>query len=186
MLTALLVPYLGGVLHAGAQSLGILFGTLGLGFILGGPASRLVTDRSRDRATIAASLAVLAAVFAVSFNIPHLAWDVALFTLIGPPAVCFLVTADTSVTRRTPDHIQGRVGSVYLALQGAATLLGMIVGSVLGGRIGVVLTMDLAAALIAVSAGAALLLPPTQQPGMDRPQCLDAEMPPVTGRQPAG
>ena len=186
MLTALLVPYLGGVLHAGAQSLGILFGTLGLGFILGGPASRLVTDRSRDRATIAASLAVLAAVFAVSFNIPHLAWDVALFTLIGPPAVCFLVTADTSVTRRTPDHIQCRVGSVYLALQGAATLLGMIVGSVLGGRIGVVLTMDLAAALIAVSAGAALLLPPTQQPGIDRPQCLDADMPPVTGRQPAG
>lgn len=124
MLTALLVPYLGDVLHAGAQSLGVLFGTLGLGFILGGPASRLVTDRSRDRAVIAVSL----------------------------------VTADTSVTRRTPDHIQGRVGSVYLAVQGAGTLLGMIVGSVLGGRIGVVEAMDLAAALIAVSAAAALLL----------------------------
>jgi predicted MFS family arabinose efflux permease len=159
MLTALLVPYLGGVLHAGAQSLGVLFGTLGLGFVLGGPVSRLVTDRSRDRATIATSLAVLAAVFAVSFNIPHLAWDVALFTLIGPPAVCFLVTADTSVTRRTPDRIQGRVGSVYLALQGAGTLLGMILGSVLGERVGVVDTMDLAAVLIAASAGVALLLP---------------------------
>lgn len=163
MLTALLVPYLGGVLHAGAQSLGVLFGTLGLGFVLGGPVSRLVTDRSRDRATIATSLAVLAAVFAVSFNIPHLAWDVALFTLIGPPAVCFLVTADTSVTRRTPDHIQGRVGSVYLALQGAGTLLGMIVGSVLGERVGVVDTMDLAALLIAASAGVALLLPDSQE-----------------------
>jgi predicted ferric reductase len=32
----------------------------------------------------------------VSFNIPRLAWDVALFTLIGPPAVCFLVTASAS------------------------------------------------------------------------------------------
>jgi MFS family permease len=108
---------------------------------------------------IAASLGVLAAVFAVSFNTPYLAWDVALFTLIGPPAVCFLVTADTSVTRRTPDRIQGRVGSVYLAVQGAGTLLGMIVDSVLGERIGIVDTMDLAAALIAVSAVAALLLP---------------------------
>ena len=163
MLTALLVPYLGAVLHAGAQSLGVLFGTLGLGFVLGGPASRLVTDRSRDRTVIAASLAALAVVFAVSFNIPHLAWDVALFTLIGPPAVCFLVTAGTAITRRTPDRIQGRVGSVYLALQGAATLLGMIAGSVLGDRIGIVITMDLAAVLIAVSAGSALLLPPAEK-----------------------
>jgi MFS family permease len=162
MLTALLVPYLGGVLHAGAQSLGVLFGTLGLGFVLGGPLSRLVADRFRDRTTIAVSLAALAVVFAVSFNIPHLGWDVVLFTLIGPPAVCFFVTADTAITRRTPDRIQGRVGSVYLAVQGAATLLGMILGSVLGARIGVVTTMDLAAVLVAASAGGALLLPSAQ------------------------
>jgi MFS family permease len=159
MLTALLVPYLGGVLHAGAQSLGVLFGALGVGYVLGGPASRLVTDRSRDRKVIAASLGMLAVVFAVSFNVPRLAWDVALFTLIGPPAVCFLVTSDTALTRRTPDRIQGRVGSVFLAGQGAATLVGMIAGSVLGQRFGVVITMDLASALIAVSAAAALRLP---------------------------
>jgi predicted MFS family arabinose efflux permease len=159
ILTALLVPYLGEVLHAGAQSLGILFGTLGLGFILGAPLSRLVAGRVSDRTTIAASLAMLAVVFAVSFNIPHLVWDVALFTLIGPPAVCFLVTADTSVTRKTPDRMQGRVGATYLTLQGVATLVGMLAGSVLGGRIGIVTTMDLAAALIAVSAITALLIP---------------------------
>jgi hypothetical protein len=84
---------------------------------------------------------------------------VALFTLIGPPAVCFLVTADTSVTRKTPDRMQGRVGATYLTLQGVATLVGMLAGSVLGGRIGIVTTMDLAAALIAVSAITALLIP---------------------------
>jgi MFS family permease len=159
MLTALLVPYLSVVLHAGAQSLGILFGTLGLGFILGAPLSRVVAGRLSSRATITAALAVLAAVFAVCFNIPHLIWDIALFTLIGPPAVCFLVTADTSITRNTPDRLQGRVGSAYLALQGTATLLGMIAGSVLGQRIGIVTTMDLAAGLIAASATAALRLP---------------------------
>jgi MFS family permease len=159
MLTALLVPYVGGVLHSGPRSFGVLFGTLGLGFVLGGLLSRLVADRASDRAVIATSLVLLAAVFAVSFNVPHLAWDVALFTLIGPPAVCFLVTADTAVARRTPDHIQGRVSAVYLALQGAATLLGMILGSTVGQHIGVVITMDLAAVLIAVSGGAALLLP---------------------------
>jgi MFS family permease len=159
MLTALLVPYLGGVLHAGAQSLGLLFGTLGVGFVLGGPASRLVTGRVSDRTTIVLSLGALAAVFAVSFNTPSMAADLALFTLIGPPAVCFLVTADTAITRRTPDHIQGRVGSTYLALQGAAALLGMLLGSVLGQHLGVVSTADLAAAVIAASTVPALFLP---------------------------
>lgn len=158
ILTALLVPYLGDVLHAGAQSLGILFGALGLGFVLGGPASRLVTDRAPDRTVITVSLALLAVVFAASFNTPHLTWDIALFTLIGPPAVCFLVTADTAITRRTPDRVQGRVSSVYLALQGAATLLGMLIGSLAGQRLGVVTTMNLAAVLIAASAVAALLI----------------------------
>jgi predicted MFS family arabinose efflux permease len=159
ILTALLVPYLGAVLHTGAQSLGILFGTLGLGFILGAPFSRLIAGRISNRATITTALAMLAAVYTVSFNIPHLIWDVTLFTLIGPPAVCFLVTADTSITRKTPDRMQGRVGAAYLALQGAATLLGMIAGSVLGQRIGIVTTMDLAAALMAASAATALFIP---------------------------
>jgi MFS family permease len=179
ILTALLVPYLGNVLHAGAQSLGVLFGALGLGYAVGGPLSRLVTDRTSDRATTAASLTVLAAVFALAFNIPDLTWDVALFTLIGPPAVCFLVTSDTSIARRTPDHIQGRVGSVYLALQGAATLLGMILGSVLGQHTSVVTTMNLAAALIAASAGAALRLPRTE-PATEASTAPPASAEPVT------
>jgi MFS family permease len=159
ILTALLVPYLRVVLNSGAQSLGVLFGTLGLGFILGAPASRLVAGRLSDRTTIAASLGALAAVFAVTFNVPQLAGDVVLFALIGPPAVCFLVTADTSITRRTPDRLQGRVSSAYLALQGLATLIGMVGGSLLGQQIGIVTTMDAAAVLIAVSASAGLLLP---------------------------
>jgi MFS family permease len=179
VLTALLVPYLGAVLHAGAQSLGILFGTLGLGFIVGAPLSRVAAGRISSRATITGALAMLAAVFAVSFNVPHLGWDIALFTLIGPPAVCFLVTADTSITRQTPDRLQGRVGAAYLALQGTATLLGMIAGSVLGQRIGI--TMDLGAGMIAASATAALLLhaPDTDvhpaRPGLTRSAATSAD-----------
>ena len=159
ILTALLVPYLRAVLDTGAQSLGVLFGTLGLGFLLGAPASRLVVGRASDRTTIAASLGALAVVFAVTFNVPQLAGDVVLFTLIGPPAVCFLVTADTSITRRTPDRVQGRVSSAYLAVQGLATLSGLVGGSLLGQEFGIVATMDAAAGLIAVSAACALLLP---------------------------
>lgn len=171
MLTALLVPYLGEVLHAGAQSLGLLFGALGVGFALGGPLSRPVSNRASDRTAITLGLGALAVVFAASFNTPHLYGDVVLFTLIGPPAVCFLVTAATSIARRTPDELQGRVGSVYLALQGAATLAGMLLSSILGQHLGIVATMNLAAALIAASAcSARLRLPPGRHPPQARSQ----------------
>jgi MFS family permease len=164
ILTALLVPYLSKVLHSGAQSLGILFGMLGVGFVLGAPASRLVAGRLSDRAAIAAGLGTLAVVFAVTFNVPHLTADIVLFALIGPPAVCFLVTADTAISRWTLNTLRGRVGSLYLALQGLATLTGMVGGALLGQEIGIVPSMDAAAVLIAGSAAGALLLP-SDKPG---------------------
>jgi hypothetical protein len=103
-------------------------------------------------------------VFAVTFNVPHLTADIVLFALIGPPAVCFLVTADTAISRWTLNTLRGRVGSLYLALQGLATLTGMVGGALLGQEIGIVPSMDAAAVLIAGSAAGALLLP-SDKPG---------------------
>jgi MFS family permease len=71
-------------------------------------------------------------VFAATFNTHDTAWDLFLFTLIGPPAVCFLVTVDTFIARQTPDRLLGRAGSAYGMAQAAATLVGMLAGSVLG------------------------------------------------------
>ncbi|MFC1403464.1 MULTISPECIES: MFS transporter [Streptacidiphilus] len=158
-LTALLVPYIGAVLHAAAGTLGWLFAALGVGYLAGAPLSRSVTTRFPPRTVVIGSLAALAAVFAATFNTHDTAWDLFLFTLIGPPAVCFLVTVDTSIARQTPDHLLGRVSSAYGMAQAAATLVGMLAGSVLGQQIGIGPTMDLAALTVAASAAAALLMP---------------------------
>lgn len=53
----------------------------------------------------------------------------------------------------------GRVSSAYLTLRGLAALVGLVGGSALGQRLGIVAVMDRAAVLVAASAGGALLLP---------------------------
>ena len=104
-LTALLVPYIGTVLHAAAGTLGWLFAALGAGYLAGAPLSRVVTARFPPRTIAIGSLAALGAVFANTFNTHDSAWDLFLFTLIGPPAVCFLITVDTFIARQTaPSH----------------------------------------------------------------------------------
>jgi predicted MFS family arabinose efflux permease len=158
-LTALLVPYIGTVLHAAAGTLGLLFAALGVGYLAGAPLSRFVATRFGTRTITIGSLAALGAVFAVTFNTHDASWDLGLFTLIGPPAVCFLVTVDTFLARRTPDHLLGRAGSAYGVAQAAATLAGMLAGAVLGQRIGVGATMDLAAGAVFASAVIAFVIP---------------------------
>ncbi|MFI1094917.1 MFS transporter [Streptomyces sp. NPDC020917] len=158
-LTALLVPYTGSVLHAGAGTLGWLFAALGVGYLAGAPLSRAAAAHLSDRTVMISSLAVLSAVFAVTFNTHDSAWALALFVLIGPPAVCFLVTVDTYLTRRTPDALLGRVSSAYGMLQASATLAGMLAGAALGQQAGIGVTADLAALCVAASAGAVLLVP---------------------------
>ncbi|WP_051942960.1 MFS transporter [Streptacidiphilus rugosus] len=158
-LTALLVPYVGTVLHAAAGTLGWLFAALGIGYLAGAPLSRALTARLTPRTITIGSLAVLSAVFAATFNTHHTTWDFVLFTLIGPPAVCFLVTVDTFIARHTPDHLLGRTSSAYGMAQAAATLVGMLTGAVLGQQIGIGTTMNLAALAVAGSAATALLIP---------------------------
>jgi MFS family permease len=160
-LTALLVPYTGTVLHAGAGTLGLLFAALGVGYLAGAPLSRAAAARFSDRTVMTGSLAGLSAIFAVTFNTHNIAGALVLFVLIGPPGVCFLVTVTTYLARHTPDALLGRVSSAYGMVQAAATLAGMLGGAVLGQRLGIATTADLAALCVALSAAAALLVPPT-------------------------
>ena len=106
-----------------------------------------------------AGAVVLGVVFAAAFNFHDTAWDLVLFALIGPPAVCFLATAYTYLARHTPDHLLGRASSAYGMLQAAATLVGMLAGALLGQRIGIDATVNLAALTVAAAATATLRIP---------------------------
>jgi predicted MFS family arabinose efflux permease len=159
MLTALLVPYVADVLHASSMTMGLLFSALGIGYLAGAPVSRAAGSRFTDRAVLTGCLIALAAVFTVSFNVRDQAWDLALFTLIGPPAVCFLVTADTLLAQQTPDAVLGRTSAAYNTVQSAATLAGMLIGASLGQQIGIGAALNAAAAVVGAAAFCALAIP---------------------------
>jgi predicted MFS family arabinose efflux permease len=171
ILTALVVPYVADVLHASPQALGLLFGAFGLGFIIGAPISHLLASRLPDRVVITGGMALAAAAFALTFNIHVIAWDLLFFVLIGPPTVCYLVAALTLIPRSTPDRLMGRVSAAWGVGQAASTLVGMLAGSVLGQRLGIVPTMNAGVVLIAVAALAGLRLPDT--PPLVRTPALD-------------
>ena len=159
MLTALLVPYVGGVLHGGATTMGWLFTALGVGYLAGAPVSRVMAARFEERRMAIGSLSVLAVVFAAAFDIRYQWPDLVFFALIGPPAVCFLVTVDVVVARVTPDRLLGRTSAVHGTVQSAATLLGMLAGADLGQWIGVGVTLNIAVFVVATAAASAVLIP---------------------------
>lgn len=70
--------------------------------------------------------------------------------LIEPPIICDSVTGRTFPVRCAPDRLMARVGASYGLAQAATTLTGMIAGSMLGQRFGIVATISLGAALVAV------------------------------------
>jgi Na+/melibiose symporter-like transporter len=169
ILTALVVPYVADVLHASPQALGLLFGAFGLGFVIGAPASHAVASRLPDRVVISGGMALAAVVFALTFNIHVIAWDMLFFVLIGPPSICYLVAALTLIPRSTPDRLMGRVSAAWGVVQAAGTLVGMLAGSVLGQHVGIVPTMNAGVIVIAVAALASLRLPDTASLGMATP-----------------
>ncbi|MFE3032163.1 MFS transporter [Streptomyces canus] len=159
-----LIPYMDRVLHASPQILGLLFGAFGAGLLLGVPLSRALTRRLADRTVLTGSLAALAVAFAATFNIPVLGWSFVLFLTIGAPMVCFTITSGTFVARHTPDAVLGRISATNGFLQAAASLSGMLAGSLLSEALGVVTMMNLCCVTVALAAGTTLLVPRGRPP----------------------
>jgi predicted MFS family arabinose efflux permease len=159
-----LIPYMDRVLHASPQILGLLFGAFGAGFLLGVPLNRALTRKLSDRTVLVGSLAALAAAFAATFNTPVIGWSAVLFFTIGAPMVCFGITSATFVARHTPDAVLGRVSATNGFLQAAASLLGMLTGSLLSEALGVVTMMNLCCVTVALAAATMLFMPRRQPP----------------------
>lgn len=156
---ALFVAYLGKTLGLQAVGVGVLLAVFGAGYLVGAPFAPRITERSSPRVLVTASLAGVAACFAVAFDI-HLLPVIALaFLALGPPAVTFPVGVDTIVARVTPDHVLGRVFAGYRTATRAAALVGEVGGAAAGGILGVVPALNIGVLLVLAGACAGLLLP---------------------------
>ncbi|GAA3550009.1 MFS transporter [Nonomuraea rosea] len=164
-LTALLVPF--AVTHLGGSvQVGYLLSALGLGFLVGAPISRRIVDRFATRPALATGQALVAGAFALLFNSSSLPLALAAAVLLGLPGVTVLVAVQTRMQRATPEGLLGRVSSVFLTAEAAATMIGALAGPAVSELSGLPVALNAACALTLLSALLTLwLLPKGATPG---------------------
>ncbi len=141
------------VLHGGSEDLGFLTAAVGLGALIS--ALALASRRSATKFTLfagAISFTVLLAAVAVS---QWFLLTLPLLFVLGLANTAFAATANTSLQVATPDHLRGRVMSLWMLMVAGSTPIGAFLTGFLADRVGVqeAIGINAIACAIGVSAG---------------------------------
>jgi MFS family permease len=162
-LSALLVPF-GVTALGGAGPVGLVMSGLGVGFLLGAPATRVVVDRLRSGPLLAGALAVTSVGFALLFGSASLTSALPAAVLIGLAGSAALVVTQTALQRVTPVDVLGRVGAVLFTGEAVATFVGALVGPALAEITSARTTAYAACAVTLIAAVYATSTPSVHQP----------------------
>ncbi len=138
-------------LGRGEAELGLIFGTAGLGGLLGAVVASLFRNAQRPLRIVGCLVAVdglLLAIFALNAN---LVVALALFALFGAVSTGIQINLATFLQRETPQERRGRVFGWLSPLLGPVTLMSVLCGPFLAAEIGVV-------AVLLAAGGAELVL----------------------------
>jgi MFS family permease len=142
------------VLHVGSIGFGAMTSAMGVGSLLA--ALTLATLRKASRRTLvigATAFSILLAAVAAS---QWYALTLVLLMALGVASIAFTATANSSLQITAPDHLRGRVMSLYMLLFLGTTPIGAGLTGVMAEHIGVRLTVGVEAAICAVGVAAAL------------------------------
>jgi predicted MFS family arabinose efflux permease len=119
------------VLHGGAHEFGLLMAALGAGAVVGAVAlAFLAVPRPPLRWIVGPALAVSGLTLAVA-AVRTLWLAAAALALIGLAQIVFMATANTTLQTSVPDHLRGRVMSLYTFVFAGVTPFGaFLVGAV--------------------------------------------------------
>jgi predicted MFS family arabinose efflux permease len=152
-LSSVLIPF--GVLRlGGSEHTGYLLACLGIGFLLGAPIVRAGLDRVQPRYLLSASLAATAVAYLLLFSSSSLDTALPAAVGVGMFGSMALVIPQTAIQRAIPGSVLGRVSSVFMTGEAAATLAGAGGGPFLAQAAS--LTGVAAAASLVTAAAAAL------------------------------
>jgi MFS family permease len=152
--TVLMPIFADRILHGGARGLGILMGATGVGALLGALtlATRTAVHGLGRWVTFAcAGFAITLIAFSLSRNF----WLSA--ALLVPVGFCMMLqmsSSNTLIQAMVPDHLRGRVMSVYSMMFMGMAPFGALFGGALADRLGAPLTVSMGA--VACLGGAAL------------------------------
>jgi predicted MFS family arabinose efflux permease len=151
-LTALLVPFVAGRLHAGGAAVGYLVTGLGVGYLAGSALARRLLVRGPS--VVAVAYALVGVCFLVLVTAPSLPVAVVAVTASGLPGAAALAATGHCLQVEAPDGLRGRVSAAFrtsdalAAIAGALTAPALVALAGLGGAlIGLASTVLVAALL---------------------------------------
>jgi MFS family permease len=142
-------------LHRGPEALGLLTGALGLGSLVS--ALLLAGRETAPRRTIFIGGACFAALIGGVAVSQWLLVTMALLVATGIAATAFQATSNTSMQLAAPDHLRGRVMSLYMLLFAGSTPVGGYVTGLMAEHLGVRMAVGICAMLSMTGIVAALL-----------------------------
>ena len=149
---SVVIPLLGGfVLHTGAAGFGLLSAALGIGSLFGAISTALSKKVTMGRLLIGSfGFAIFFAGMALSTRIELSA---VLLAVLGFFGVIFGTTANTLLQTTVPDHLRGRVISLYFLLFAGSTPIGASFIGVLSTALNVSDALLICAALCVIGVG---------------------------------
>jgi MFS family permease len=128
----ILVPVLAkDVLHQEAAGFGFLMSAQGIGALIGALGIAWVSHLGPRPSLLLGGAGMLAASSLLLAEARHFAAAAGLLAIAGGSMVTFTATANTSLQMAAPDHLRGRVMSIYAIVMGGMTPAGALVAGAL-------------------------------------------------------
>ena len=181
-MSIVVVAFVIDVLRTGDAGVGLLYGAIGVGGLVGLPVAVMVVNRTGVHGALSAGLAAWGLPLAISALAPTPIAVVALFGVIGLGNSIVDISYFAVLQRSVPDRLRSRVLGLVEAMFQGGVALGAFVGAVLLDRVGpqpALLVVGLVLPALAVGGGAS--------PADTRPPPRPAERgdrPPAPARRP--
>jgi MFS family permease len=162
MLDPLYVPWIRDVLDEGVEVVAVITMTHSVAGIVGSLLVGTWGSRFSARTLMGWGSVIAGVLLLVKFNVPVLWLTLALSAIGGATAVASSVGVETLAQERTPEPVRGRVFGSLQAFIWLASLLGAVVGGVLGVMTSVLVAINVAGVLVTVAGVVVLLTIPAE------------------------
>ncbi len=166
-LTALLVPF-GVLTFGGSGPIGLVMSALGIGFLLGAPAMRVLVDRMPPAYLIGGTLAAAGTGFMLLFSASTVTAALCSAVLVGAAGSMALGATQTTLQRVTPNEVLGRTSAVMFTGEAMATFAGAVAGPAAAQALSMTWTAYLAGVMTVLSGITATVLLPRKPVAQDR------------------
>jgi predicted MFS family arabinose efflux permease len=158
ILSALIAPFVGGVLGAPASLFGLLLTLRGVGGLIGGAFLGSVAMRVRPENVLVLSLITVGLVTLVFATVPLAPVSMACAVALGVPAVGWIASQQTLLQKSVADEFLGRVFGAFAATTALMLFVGSLASGALGDVAGIVPLLIVSGVIYCAAALLALVL----------------------------